>query len=274
MRLRHRGGVRRSRSSGHWVIAVARSMAKYVLHVASSRRGVATSNRWGGCTRIESRRSVRSNARRAIRCSRSSSISQEILNRSLRTASTTLRPQPSPIVGAMSARLWPGQQIGPSNSVHPAGLGRYNTRRDIPTAGRGNPGPRTPVCLARREASASEALRRRRLETRTLGEWRHSSADQGQSRALALQDEPQSRPARPPPLLSQHHPRRWSQIKELSEYLGHHDPGFTLQQYTHLLPVVARGRQAGGRSPAGAPRFTAHGAVTEPGPPDRRRRGT
>ncbi|TCO41011.1 site-specific recombinase XerD [Kribbella antiqua] len=25
-------------------------------------------------------------------------------------------------------------------------------------------------------------------------------------------------------------------IKELSEYLGHHDPGFTLQMYTHMLP--------------------------------------
>ena len=25
-------------------------------------------------------------------------------------------------------------------------------------------------------------------------------------------------------------------IKELSEYLGHHDPGFTLQTYTHMLP--------------------------------------
>lgn len=25
-------------------------------------------------------------------------------------------------------------------------------------------------------------------------------------------------------------------VKELSEYLGHHDPGFTLQMYTHMLP--------------------------------------
>ncbi|WP_405071370.1 tyrosine-type recombinase/integrase [Kribbella sp. NBC_01510] len=25
-------------------------------------------------------------------------------------------------------------------------------------------------------------------------------------------------------------------IKELAEYLGHHDPGFTLRRYTHLLP--------------------------------------
>jgi len=34
-------------------------------------------------------------------------------------------------------------------------------------------------------------------------------------------------------------------IKELSEYLGHHDPGFTLQLYTHLLPSSHdRARQA------------------------------
>ena len=34
-------------------------------------------------------------------------------------------------------------------------------------------------------------------------------------------------------------------IKELSEYLGHHDPGFTLQMYTHLLPSsYERARQA------------------------------
>lgn len=34
-------------------------------------------------------------------------------------------------------------------------------------------------------------------------------------------------------------------IKELSEYLGHHDPGFTLQMYTHMLPSsYDRARQA------------------------------
>jgi integrase len=26
-------------------------------------------------------------------------------------------------------------------------------------------------------------------------------------------------------------------IKALSEYLGHHDPGFTLRTYTHLMPT-------------------------------------
>lgn len=34
-------------------------------------------------------------------------------------------------------------------------------------------------------------------------------------------------------------------IKELSEYLGHHDPGFTRQMYTHMLPSsYRRARQA------------------------------
>jgi integrase len=34
-------------------------------------------------------------------------------------------------------------------------------------------------------------------------------------------------------------------VKELAEYLGHHDPGFTLRMYTHLLPSSHdRARQA------------------------------
>jgi integrase len=35
-------------------------------------------------------------------------------------------------------------------------------------------------------------------------------------------------------------------IKELSEYLGHHDPGFTLQMYTHCCrrPTTAPDRQS------------------------------
>ncbi|MQM28579.1 tyrosine-type recombinase/integrase [Glycomyces sp. NEAU-7082] len=34
-------------------------------------------------------------------------------------------------------------------------------------------------------------------------------------------------------------------ITELSEYLGHHDPAFTLRQYTHLLPnSFERAREA------------------------------
>lgn len=34
-------------------------------------------------------------------------------------------------------------------------------------------------------------------------------------------------------------------IKELSEYLGHHDPSLTLRLYTHLLPSSHdRARQA------------------------------
>ncbi|MDQ4011445.1 MAG: tyrosine-type recombinase/integrase, partial [Actinomycetota bacterium] len=34
-------------------------------------------------------------------------------------------------------------------------------------------------------------------------------------------------------------------IKALSEYLGHHDPGFTLRTYTHLMPAsTARTQRA------------------------------
>jgi integrase len=34
-------------------------------------------------------------------------------------------------------------------------------------------------------------------------------------------------------------------IKELAEYLGHHDPAFTLRMYAHMLPSShARARQA------------------------------
>jgi integrase len=30
--------------------------------------------------------------------------------------------------------------------------------------------------------------------------------------------------------------RAGESIKALSEYLGHHDPGYTLRTYTHLMP--------------------------------------
>ncbi|MFE2878327.1 tyrosine-type recombinase/integrase [Streptomyces roseus] len=33
-------------------------------------------------------------------------------------------------------------------------------------------------------------------------------------------------------------------VKALSEYLGHGDPGFTLRTYTHLMPSQARARRA------------------------------
>ena len=33
--------------------------------------------------------------------------------------------------------------------------------------------------------------------------------------------------------------RRGESIKALSEYLGHHDPGFTLRTYTNLMPNSA-----------------------------------
>jgi integrase len=34
-------------------------------------------------------------------------------------------------------------------------------------------------------------------------------------------------------------------VRALAEYLGHHDPGFTLRTYTHLMPASEdRARQA------------------------------
>ncbi|MGA5201900.1 integrase [Streptomyces variegatus] len=43
-------------------------------------------------------------------------------------------------------------------------------------------------------------------------------------------------------------------IKALSEYLGHHDPGFTLRTHTHLMPSSEkRTREAVNRAFAGGP---------------------
>ncbi|MGW1800454.1 tyrosine-type recombinase/integrase [Streptomyces sp. NPDC001984] len=43
-------------------------------------------------------------------------------------------------------------------------------------------------------------------------------------------------------------------IKALSEYLGHHDPGFTLRTYTHLVPSSEkRTREAVNRAFDGGP---------------------
>lgn len=36
-------------------------------------------------------------------------------------------------------------------------------------------------------------------------------------------------------------------IKALSKYLGHHDPGFTLRTYTHLMPSSEKRTGVGGR---------------------------
>jgi integrase len=44
-------------------------------------------------------------------------------------------------------------------------------------------------------------------------------------------------------------------IKALSEYLGHHDPGFTLRTYTHLMPSSEkRTREAVNRAFEDAPK--------------------
>jgi integrase len=53
-------------------------------------------------------------------------------------------------------------------------------------------------------------------------------------------------------------------IRELSEYLGHGDPGFTLRLYTHMLPSShQRARMAIGSRLGAMFASAAHGAVTE-----------
>ncbi|MFC5268141.1 site-specific integrase [Kribbella qitaiheensis] len=60
-------------------------------------------------------------------------------------------------------------------------------------------------------------------------------------------------------------------IKELAEYLGHGDPGFTLRLYTHMLPSShERARKAVDSRLSRLFSVTAHGAVTEPAPNDPR----
>ena len=74
---------------------------------------------------------------------------------------------------------------------------------------------------------------------------RDPAAIQRQPWPPAVQDRPYDRAARAPSLLREHHLADGVNIKELSEYLGHADSGFTLQMYTHLLPSsYDRARQA------------------------------
>ncbi|MDX6292554.1 MAG: hypothetical protein QOH50_1629 [Kribbellaceae bacterium] len=55
-------------------------------------------------------------------------------------------------------------------------------------------------------------------------------------------------------------------VKELAEYLGHHDPGFTLRLYTHMLPSsFDRARRAIDNRMLRRSRSGADGAVTEQG---------
>ena len=55
-------------------------------------------------------------------------------------------------------------------------------------------------------------------------------------------------------------------IKELAEYLGHHDPGFTLRLYTHMLPSSHdRAREAIDKRMF-RPRAVANGTATELAP--------
>jgi hypothetical protein len=53
-------------------------------------------------------------------------------------------------------------------------------------------------------------------------------------------------------------------IKELAEYLGHGDPGFTLRLYTHMLPSShERARKAVESRLGRLFSFSSHGTVTE-----------
>jgi hypothetical protein len=53
-------------------------------------------------------------------------------------------------------------------------------------------------------------------------------------------------------------------IKELAEYLGHGDPGFTLRLYTHMLPSShEKARKAVDSGLSRLVSVAAHGAVTE-----------
>jgi hypothetical protein len=53
-------------------------------------------------------------------------------------------------------------------------------------------------------------------------------------------------------------------IKELAEYLGHGDPGFTLRLYTHMLPSShERARKSVDSRLARLFSLKSHGAVTE-----------
>ncbi|MFJ9418333.1 MULTISPECIES: tyrosine-type recombinase/integrase [unclassified Streptomyces] len=53
-------------------------------------------------------------------------------------------------------------------------------------------------------------------------------------------------------------------IKALSEYLGHHDPGFTLRTYTHLMPSSESRTRAAVDRVLGAPSDTVHGPQAAP----------
>jgi integrase len=67
--------------------------------------------------------------------------------------------------------------------------------------------------------------------------WRGASTGAGQGRDLAATDHAAS--------IAQMQLEHGTSIRALAEYLGHHDPGFTLRTYTHLMPASEdRARQA------------------------------
>lgn len=83
------------------------------------------------------------------------------------------------------------------------------------------------------------------MEARIGDSAHHPTASHGQPGTPPLQDRPHDRSACPAPYFASVTLADGVNIKELSEYLGHHDPGFTLQMYTHLLPsLYDRARRA------------------------------
>lgn len=59
-------------------------------------------------------------------------------------------------------------------------------------------------------------------------------------------------------------------IKELAEYLGHHDPGFTLRTYAHMLPCSHERARAAIDDRLGRGRPISDGTETEPGAAEER----
>jgi integrase len=54
-------------------------------------------------------------------------------------------------------------------------------------------------------------------------------------------------------------------VKELAEYLGHHDPAFTLRVYSHLVPASHERARQVFDAHLFRPRAVAGGTVTERG---------
>lgn len=84
----------------------------------------------------------------------------------------------------------------------------------------------------RRMAAANRSV----LATRAVQGEDHRRAVQGQAGQDEVPRDAARRSARAAALLREHPACRRDDIRELAEYLGHHDPGYTLRVYEHLLP--------------------------------------